>query len=45
MIRGDNQHDQNRLLIEMLDFDNTLTDITIYEKKEIQRKNLKRVSN
>ncbi len=38
------KHDQNRLLIEMPYFENTLTDITIYEGREIQRKNLKRVS-
>ncbi len=38
------KHDQNRLLIEMLDFDKTLTDITIYEGREIQRKNLKKIS-
>ena len=38
------KHKQNRLLIEMQDVNNTLTDITIYEGKEIERKNLSKVA-
>lgn len=38
------RHEHNRLLIEMQDENNALTNITIYEGYEIQRKNLKKVA-
>lgn len=37
------KYEQNRLLIEMQDFDNTLKDIIIYEGKEIERRNIERL--
>ena len=37
------KYKQTRLLIEMADFNDTLTDITIYEGKEITRKDIKKV--
>jgi hypothetical protein len=38
------KHQHNRLLIEMQDENNTFTDITIYEGRELERKNLKKVA-
>ncbi len=37
------KYEQNRLLIEMQDFDNTLKNIIIYEGKEIERKNIEKM--
>ncbi|HIP01965.1 MAG TPA: hypothetical protein EYH01_05460 [Campylobacterales bacterium] len=38
------KNEQTRLLIEMQDENNALTDIIIYEGREIERKNLKKIS-
>ena len=38
------KHDHSRLLIEMKDFNNSLTDITIYEGRELARRDLKKIT-